>query len=333
MKDLILVSAYCNTKEKEDILRNLVNQIHQENKYDILLISHTVIPEDISNKCTLSVYDSKNELLYDWDLRCRPWFNPNDDRKIQSIFTGNFNTHLAIWRMVILGNSIAKNLGYQKVHHIEYDCDIKDFTEINNNSELLDEYDCITYVKKITDVDPVLFGTYQAYRLDNIHEDLLIFNPEKIKNKIRQEDIKLPERMLFELLHNNKKGLIKQKSLLDTNNFFGLSNAKHRDIAWCLPYYDRLTNELGFVVWNKEPSLEVEDNTLEINVKLIYNNSQVFDFGNIPKLHWVLKTIDNFDNAKNLVVLLNNQIRNIFDFEKDGEMFKQVSFREEFNKI
>ena len=73
-------------------------------------------------------------------MRSRPWFNPGDQREIQSIFTGFFNTHLAVWRLVILGNSIAKNLGYKKIHHLEYDCDIKDFTEIYDNSKLLDDY-------------------------------------------------------------------------------------------------------------------------------------------------------------------------------------------------
>lgn len=332
MKDLILVSSYCDTKEKEDILRNLINQIYQENNFDILLISHTVIPDDISHKCTLSLYDSKNELLTDWDLRSKPWFNPGDDREIQSIFTGDFNTHLAIWRMIILGNSIAKNLGYNKVHHIEYDSDIKDFTELYDNSNLLNEYDCVTYVKKIENVDSILFGTYQAYRLDTLHEDLLILNEEEIKNKIRLEDIKSPEKMLYGLLHNGKKGLVKEKILLDTNNCFGLSHDINKGIAWCLPYYDKLTNELGFVIWNKNPNLETEPNNLKINVKLIYNDNQIFDCGDILKYHWVIKKIDNFDNAKKLTVILNGKIRNEYDFIKDGDMFKQVSFRKEFNR-
>jgi hypothetical protein len=45
-----------------------------------------------------------------------------------------------------------------------------------------------------------------------------------------------------------------------------------------------------------------------------------------------MRDIDDFDNSKKLVVTLNDKIRNIFDFEMDGETFKQVSFREEFNK-
>jgi hypothetical protein len=42
--------------------------------------------------------------------------------------------------------------------------------------------------------------------------------------------------------------------------------------------------------------------------------------------------IDDYDNAKKLTVIVNDKIRNIFDFDKNREMFKKASFREEFNK-
>lgn len=326
MKDLIIVSSYCDTKQKEDILRNLVNQCYKENSFDLMVVSHTTIPDDISRKTTLSLYDSKNELLYDWDLRSKPWFNPNNKREIQSIFTGFSNSHLAIWRMIILGNSVAKNLGYEKVHHIEYDCDIKDFTEIHNNSKLLDTYDCVTYAKVIDTIDDILFGTYQAYRLDTLHNDLLILDEEKIKSQIRASNTKSPEGMLFDLLHTNKKGFVKNKSLLDINNNFGLSHTQNTHTAWCLPYYDRLTNKLSFIIWN------VEEPSRDINVQLIYNEDKVITFGEIKHSHWVVKDIDDFDNAKKLTVILNGKIRNEYDFIKDGDMFKQVSFRKEFNR-
>lgn len=323
MKDLIIVTAHCDTYKKEDILRNLVNQIYSNCSFDLLLISHTPIPLDISSKCTLSLYDSKNELLYDWDLRSRPWFNPGNERAIQSIFTGFYNSHLAIWRMIILGNSVAKNLGYKKVHHIEYDTSIKDFSEIIHNSELLDEYDSVTYNKTIDTVDPILFGTYQAYRLDTLHEDLFILDEEKIKKTIRESDTKSPEGMLYELLHSGKRGLVKSFSLLWG---FGLSHQMSSNTAWCLPYYDKLTEDLGFIIWN------MEENAKAISVKVIYNDDQIFDFGKILKDHWVLKNIDKFKNAKKLTVILDDKIRNIFDFERDGDNFKNVSFRDNYNK-
>jgi len=325
MNDLILITAFCDTKQKEETLRKLVNQISQKkDKFDIMVVSHTIIPEDIVDKCDYQLYDKKNELLYEYDLRSKPWFAPNGDRPILSIFTGFFNTHLAIWRMLILGNSIAKNCGYRKVHHIEYDCSIVDFNELVENSELLDSYDAITYNKKEKDVDDILFGTYQAYRLDSIHEDLFILNEVKIKNNIKNSNTKSPEEMLFNLLHDKKNGLVKDKSELDKNgNQFGLShfdlNTKHT--AWCLPFYDKQSDKLCFIVWNMEGKQE-------LNIDIIYNNDKVFNFKNVKHGHWSIIDIDDFDNAKKLVVILNNEIRNVFDFTKNREQFKENSYRE-----
>lgn len=330
MKDLIMISSYCNTKEKEDVLRNLVSQINKHRDiFDLMIVSHTVVPDDISNKCDLVLYDKKNEILFEWDLRCKPWFNPGNTRQIMSIFTGFFNTHLAIWRMLILGNSMAKNIGYKKVHHIEYDSYIVDFKELISNSKLLDDYDCVTYTKTKDDVDPILFGTYQAYRLDTLNKDLLELDEDKIKRKIKESEDKSPEAMLYELYHKNKKGMVKSKTLLDSNgNNFGLthSDLSYNHTAWCLPYYDKLTNKLGFIIWNSE------ENNGNINVKVVYNDEQVINFGDVLPQHWVMRDIDDFSNAKKMMVILNDKIRNIFDFQKDGEMFKKVSFREEFDK-
>ena len=330
MKDLIMVSSYCDTKEKEEILRNLVNQINtQKDKFDLMVVSHTVVPDDISYKCDFVLYDKKNELLYDWYLRCSPWFNPNNQRQIVSIFTGFYNTHLAIWRMIILGNSLAKNIGYNKVHHIEYDTSIEDFSELIENSELLEKYDCVTYTKTKDNVDSLLFGTYQAYRLDTLHSDLLVLDEKKIKSTINQTNDKLPERMLFDLLHTNKNGFVKNKNLLDSeSNTFGLSHGKmiNTQTAWCLPFYDQLTQKLSFIIWN------MEENSNNIDVQVIYNDDKIINFSSIGHKSWILRDIDDFDNAKKMVVILNNKIRDIYDFEKDGELFKQVSYREKFDK-
>lgn len=325
MNDLIMITAFCDTKEKENALRNLVNQIHsQKDNFDLMIVSHTVIPEDIAEKCDYQFYDKKNELLYDYDMRSKPWFSPNENRPILSVFTGFFNTHLAIWRMIILGNSIAKNCGYRKVHHIEYDTSINDFGELIENSTLLESYDSITYNKTEKNVDDILFGTYQAYRLDSLHEDLFILNENKLKNEILNSDTKSPEGMLFNLLHNKRNGLVKNKSSLDKNgNEFGLSHGdlNKNHTAWCLPYYDRQTKKLCFIIWNMEGRVGV-------SAQIIYNNNTVSNIDNILPGHWRIIDIDDFVNAETLTVLLDNKIRNVFSFKENSESFKQNSYRE-----
>lgn len=330
MKDLIMVSAFCDKPEKQETLRNLVSQIdNHKDKFDLMVISHSIIPQDISEKCEFAIYDKKNELLYDWDMRSTPWFNPNNERAIMSIFTGFFNTHLAIWRMMILGNSIAKNCGYEKLHHLEYDCDIKDFSELYDNSKLLDSNDVVTYTKTQKTVDNILFGTYQAYRLDTLDVNFLQLNEEKLKNTIKLHASKSPEEMLFDILHTNKKGVIKNKSELESKgNKFGLSHNKisFDHTAWCLPYFDELTEKLGFIIWN------IEERNEPITVKIIYNDDQVINFGEIPPLHWRLLDVDDYSNAKKLIVILNDKIRNIFEFDQYRDKFKKRSFRQNFKK-
>lgn len=326
MKDLIIITAYCDTQKKENVLRNLVNQINQHNDFfDLMVMSHLVIPPDIASKCDFAIYDKKNEVLTQWEYRSTPWFNPNDERPILSCFTGFYNIHLAIWRMLILGNSMAKNCGYNKVHHLEYDCDIKDFTELYDNSKLLDKYDAITYTKTIDTVDPILFGTFQSYKLQKIRNDFYMLNEEDIKEQIKTSSHKSAEGMLFEILNWNNNVYTKNKSVLDLNgNRFGLSHSEvsNGNTAWCLPYFDNLTEKLGFVIWNsEEPEKEIE-------VKIIYNDSEVINFGVVKPKHWVLKDIDDYSNSKSLIVLLNNQIRNIFNFDLYREEFKNVSYRQ-----
>ena len=330
MKDLILISNYSETYEKQEVLRVLVNQINNyKEHFDLMIVSHTIVPEDISNKCEYVLFDKKNELIFDWDMRCRPWFNPGNTRQIMSIFTGNFNTHLAIWRMIILGNSVAKNLGYNKVHHIEYDTSINDFSELIENSKLLDNNNSVYYVKSQSTVDDILFGSYQAYRLDTLHNDLLVLDEDKIKQKIRSVEDKSPEMMLLELLRSSGKTVVKSKNNLDNNgNNFGLTHSQLSTdhTAWCLPYYDKLTNKLGFVIWN------MEEQNGTINVKLIYNEDRLIDIGDVLSNHWRLMDIDDYDSARKLTVILNDKIRNTFDFTENKDLFKEVSFREEFNK-
>jgi hypothetical protein len=63
------------------------------------------------------------------------------------------------------------------------------------------------------------------------------------------------------------------------------------------------------------------------SVVLLYNDEKIFKFENVNSGHWKIIDIDDFENAKKLTVILNNKIRNIFDFTKDPESFKQASYR------
>jgi hypothetical protein len=326
MKDLIIITAHCNNRDKEEVLRGLVSDFQNvKDAFDVMVVSHTPIPDDIVNKTVYSFYDSKNELLFDWDLRSKPWFNPNNDREILSIFTGKFNTHLAVWRLFILGNGIAKMLGYKKAHHIEYDARIENFSEFFENSRLLDTLDVITYTyQRNSTVDPILFGSYQAYRLDTLDPFLSNLDEEEIKNMIRSSSVKSPEDMLYKFLSIDKKELKKSADDIFPGNKFMYSHFINTvdDAAWCLPFYDELTKRLCFIVWNMEQEHK------SIHTVIVYNGEKTFSHEVKPG-HWFIDDLDDYENAKELIVILNGKVKEHFKFDEYREEFKNVSFRRE----
>lgn len=326
MRDLIIITAYCPDDYREGILRNLVGSLNKhKDSFDVMIVSHTVVPSDIQKKVNYFFYDSKNEILTDWDLLNQPWFNPNDERRIQSSFLSRKNTHLAIWRMMILGFSLAKNMGYKKVHHIEYDCEINNVSEFLDNSNLLDEYDSVIYIDSKDTVDDILFGSFQSYFLPTLDTFLLELNENKIIDMIRNSSSKSPELMLQNLLTNGKKSYKKNRNVLEKNgNLFGTIDGQigNNFIPWAVPFYDQLDNTVGFVVWNNKNFEGVQHNIIINNEKNI--NVPITGFN-----HWRLIHLGLIEDIDSILVLENEKVRDKFDLttSENKEIFKKSSFR------
>jgi hypothetical protein len=323
MKDLFLVTAHCDMPEKEDVLRGLINDLQKvKESFDVMLFSHVAIPTDIARKTDYSFYDKKNELLYDWNLRSKPWFSPGNSGAILSVFCGFHSSQLACWRMIILGNMIAKGLGYQKIHHIEYDTRVHDFSEMFDNSKILDSEEAVVYdYKEGEHVDSLPLGSYFCYRIDSLHPTLLNLDEESIKEMIKSSETKSSENMMFGFLNANNKCVVKKAQDLFRGNEFMFSHKfnKTTHISWCLPYYEESLDTLSFVVWNREKETDIE-------ITLIYNQAKTISFKVAPG-HWRIENIDSYQNADKLTVMLDGRIRNHFDFNEFREEFKEASFR------
>jgi len=325
MKDLILITAYCPDDYREDVLRNLVNSLDNES-FDLMVISHTPIPLDIQKKVDIIFYDKKNEILTDWDLINQPWFSPGNGKKIQSGLLSKKNTHLAIWRMLILGFSTAKNLGYNKVHHIEYDCEINNMNELIDNSAQLNDYNSIVYIDKQPNISPILFGSFQSYFLPNIPEKLINLDEEWIKQSIRNASSKSPELMLQKLLEEKGKVLYKDRNDLEKNgNKFGIVDGQMENnfIPWGVPFYDRSTNEVGFIVWNTQ-------NKNGVKHQIIINSNQIHNTISTSFNNWRMEFLGNLDSIESLLIIENNKIRDNISLktQEDKETFKKMSFRD-----
>ena len=324
MKDIILITAYCPDTNRLDKLRKLVVQLQRfKEKYDIMVVSHTTVPTDIQDKVDLCLYDKKNELLTEWDLINQPWFSPNGDGKIQSGLLTGRNTHLAIWRMMILSFSMCKNIGYEKIHHIEYDCEIVDDKEISDNSIILDSYDSVYYLDVKKRVSDILFGSFQSYKIKSLPEPLVNLDEKWIKELIRSSPCKSPERMLKKLLISSGRSYEKDRSLLEIGgNKFATSENDEGFNDWGVPFVDLLDECVYFIVWNTRK--ESVENTI------VYNDSKILKTGKVLKGHWKLLKIDNINNLTKIVTLENDIVRDVINFKNndDRELFKKISYRE-----
>ena len=66
----------------------------------------------------------------------------------------------------------------------------------------------------------------------------------------------------------------------------------------------------------------------DIDVTIVYNKNHVTDFGSIPPKQWKSYSLGKYDDANTLMVLLNNKIRDIYNFDSYREKFKLNSYRE-----
>tara|TARA_B110000495_G_scaffold93146_1_gene80498 strand:- start:3822 stop:4802 length:981 start_codon:yes stop_codon:yes gene_type:complete len=325
MKDLILITSYHPDNIRENILRELVYNLYSfKNEFDLAIVSHTPIPLDIQNKVNFALYDDKNEILTDSTLLNKPWFAPID-RKIMSSYLTGKNTHLAIWRMFILGFSLAQNMGYKKIHNIEYDASIKNINELKDNSKLLDTYKSIYYLENEFNVDSILFGSIQSYNVDYIHPTLLNLDEDNIKNMIRKSNIKSPEGMLKDLIHEVGDYFVKDRKDLETEyNTFAKSNDNQQFNPWGVPYYDKLEKNIKFITWNTT-------NIKGITNNIIINSEKMINTGNIKYNCWKIVELGKIENINHIIIMENNKVKNeinLFSNEEKDE-FKKMSFSEE----
>lgn len=180
-KDVCVVLAHCDTQEKLDALDTCITSILKFNK-DIILVSHTIIPNEISSKCIKYTYDENNGVVHYEDYHK---FNITFDRYvIMNDVDGNsiklfepfkMCHSYAVWQLMQLGCHSAKELGYQNLHYINYDT-------IISNSEILDHNNSLLNIK-----DFVFFNV--SYDHGNTDEYLTCFysaNVDKCKQLLSE---------------------------------------------------------------------------------------------------------------------------------------------------
>lgn len=321
MNDLILITAYCPTEIQEKMLEDCIDSVIGLG-YHILLISHTHVPIHIQKKCNYYFYDYLNDVTQDDNLLYFNWFAIDETTFIKSkYFTKEFYG-FAIYRMFTMASQIAENFGYDNIHHIEYDCILKNTNLINEHSNLLNEYDSVFYTDNGQETG-MIFGAFKSFKVSKLPKLFKKFDKNEMK-RIMVDRPLLP-------LENFTKSIFKEegnpiymnsRELVKSGQFF--QNNSPLRLKHFAPYYNSDNDEFYLFYKNLNETNEL--------LRIYVNGINSINLLPQPN-HWYMRKLCKSDELNSLMVLSGNKI--IYDKQynkQDRETLKQNSYLIKINE-
>jgi len=129
MNKIALISTFCDTEEKQNILKENIIKIKSFG-VDVMAISPIQIPQDIVSLCDYFFYTKENPLLK-WPLRCYThWYQMLlPDGKITTLQRGLADYGWAGLYQVKKLSQIALTFDYDMFYHLIYDLEIDEVVE------------------------------------------------------------------------------------------------------------------------------------------------------------------------------------------------------------
>jgi hypothetical protein len=129
MKKIALISTFCDTEEKQNILKENIIKIKTFG-VDVMAISPIQIPQEIVTLCDYFFYTKDNELLK-WPVRMYThWYQmPISEGRITTLQRGLADYGWAGLHQVKKLSQIALTFDYDMFYHMIYDLEIDDVVE------------------------------------------------------------------------------------------------------------------------------------------------------------------------------------------------------------
>jgi len=312
MRDLIFITAFCPTEEQERVLEKCVDSVLKCGK-DVALISHSHVPFHIQKKCHYYFYDHLNDVSDDCDFLAHHHFIINGGR-IQSRFFHKYFYGFSIYRMFSIASQIGINFGYDNIHHIEYDCELLDKNLIEENIELLKDFDSVIYTDNGRE-DGFLFGSMKSFRVKSLPDKFKNFDREYIENDMKKRDPKHLEHFTKELFINS--GKVSFQPVPSEDRFNRGPNFYNRNLHYTLFYnpHDLTLN----IFYNSFRDTEEE-------ILVMVNKEKIIRIQVKPR-HWYMRPLGIFNDINHIRIDNTNKIVYQKYFDPDfREIFKIKSY-------
>jgi hypothetical protein len=313
MKDLIFITAYCETQKQEELLERCINSV-MKCGFHIALLSHSHIPFHIQKKCNYYFYDYNNDVSGDYNLLGYFTFN-FDNSQIQYRFFNKKFYGFAIYRMFSIASQIATNFGYENIHHIEYDCELLDKNLIFENKESLKEYDSVISTDT-GDENGWLYGSFKSFKVKSLPDKFKNYDRDFINSEMRKLDQTHLEFLTKKIFIESGKVLFKNEPPKD--RFLKGNINEHRGLHYTL-YYNPEDGTLN-IFYN---ALDLEKSE---EITVIINKEKIVKIITKPGF-WTTRILDLFNEITHVRVDNNNKVIYEISFDNEfREIFKNKSY-------
>jgi len=284
VKDLIFVTAYCPDQEQIDRLSECIDSLPNDG-FDIALISHSHIPLDIQKKCQFYIYDYLNELSDDEELKHFEFHRTKSHFLKSKYLNKNQFYGFAIYRMFSTICKLAKNLGYERIYHVEYDFVIKDKSIFENHKNFLNKYDSVFYT--IDEDSNMILGGLKSFNVSKLPHLFENYNREEMTKIIKEQDLIPLEkftRKIFQDVGNNlfiSKKFIEEK--VDYKKFVS------QDLSWCY-CYNESDNQLYFFysnIFNDDQHIKVQSDKVKFEKTIKTKTFHIQNLGDIGEVNFL----------------------------------------------
>ena len=318
-KDLIIINAHTPDFEREELMRSFISQIDKTN-YDLMVVSHTKIPDDVLNKVEYFIFDKENELLTDLNSKF-PLFFQNSNFLVYTTEARDYNHSIAAYKLFYVGINNAKVLGYKKAHIVEYDSAVKNMNLFDDNSKLLEDYSVVWY-KRPNNQTPISISFPMSFNIDNLKKEWFEWDRKNILNC----GAKTIEDWQLQQIQNQKDTYSKEdkieiyedkkSSLFDDSLVINLYQS-HGKEQWVCPIIDD-SNELSMFINNQFEDL--------LYYEVIINGT-LLKSKKTPPLCWSTLYLGNWDKVDTLSIIIDNKKLKKYDFRQiDKKNYKSLNY-------
>jgi hypothetical protein len=320
LKDIVIITAYCDTIEKQQILIDCISQFKNKD-IDILLHSHYPTDIEAQNLCDYYLYDSSNPILTisEHNKCIVHWYT---DSQIKRKLTSTRDDYgYAVMQQYIRSFNFIKDFGYDKLFFCNYDVFVSD-DYLQRSRNALNEFDAIfNYFDEIR-----FFELNLIFFSGNFNFIEKFINSMEYNDYINSKNNMLEQHLMIKIDELSKNHNIQKLAFEDYGGIIGTDKSTDLDakVSYIGPFSHmelencnifggiNNLNCFEFIVYNIKDKINIELVIDDIEQHIISNVSNFYIINTS-----VTEELKNIVKNNNLHIKINGieidkQIYNIF---------------------